>query len=215
MKLSTEFSEGKTDENGDEDFDSADIKEVNHLLRCFTIYSSILFRTVPPGVQSPLIAALLAYIDRFFGYAIVYTLDSVKEFHQVYHNTRIHTGVTDPAGWARWEQALVNRHLRAKEQIPATRRPAKEAMAQVPGTASYASLPSRPWGGSLSSSYHGTQACILRSQGRNCPQYCDYQHICFNCRGDHPSVSCPTRPNLASQTPWVNAPPTTGYAPTM
>ena len=49
MKLSTEFSEGKADKDEDEDFDSADIKEVNHLLRCFTIYSSILFCTHPTG----------------------------------------------------------------------------------------------------------------------------------------------------------------------
>lgn len=50
MKLSTEFSEGKTDQNKDEDFDLADIKEINHLLRSFTIYSSINFWTVPPDV---------------------------------------------------------------------------------------------------------------------------------------------------------------------
>lgn len=111
MKLSTEFSEGKADKDEDEDFDSADIKGVNHLLRCFTIYSSILFRTVPPGVQTPLIAALLAYIDRLFGYSMVYTLDSIKKFHLVYYNTRIHTGVTDPAGWGQWEQASVDCHL--------------------------------------------------------------------------------------------------------
>ncbi len=100
MKLSTKFSEGKTDKDEDKDFDSADIKGVNHLLRCFTIYSSILFRAVPPGIQTPLIAALLVYIDRLFGYSMVYTLDPIKKFHQVYHNTRIHTGVTDPSGWA-------------------------------------------------------------------------------------------------------------------
>lgn len=131
MKLSTKFSEGKTDEDEDEDFDSVDIKGVNHLLRSFMIYSSILFWTVPLGIQSPLTAAFLAYVDWLFGYLMVYTLDSIKKFYQVYHNTRIHTGVTDPAGSARCEQALIDCHLRIKEQIPATRQPTKETMAQV------------------------------------------------------------------------------------
>lgn len=49
MKLSTEFCEGKTDQDKDEDFDLADIKGINHLLRSFTIYSSIHFWTVPPS----------------------------------------------------------------------------------------------------------------------------------------------------------------------
>ena len=74
-----------------------------------------------------------------------YTLGSVKEFVQVYHNTRIHTGVTDPAGSARWEQALADCHFWAKEQIPATRQPVKETMAQVLRNAKYTSLPSGPW----------------------------------------------------------------------
>ena len=47
MKLPTEFSERKTDKEEEEDIDSADIKGVNHLLCCFTIYSSIIFQTVP------------------------------------------------------------------------------------------------------------------------------------------------------------------------
>ncbi len=99
MKLSIEFSKGKTDKDEDENEESADIKGVNHLLRCFSIYSSILFRTMLPGIQTPLIASLLAYIDRLFGYSMVYTLDSIKKFHQVYHNTHIYTSVTDPSSW--------------------------------------------------------------------------------------------------------------------
>ena len=59
MKLSTECSEGKADKDKEEDLDLANIKGVNHLLYCFTIYSSILFQTILPGVQSPLIAAFL------------------------------------------------------------------------------------------------------------------------------------------------------------
>ena len=50
MKLSMKFSGGKTDEDEDEDFDSADIKGVNNLLRSFMIYSSILFWTVTLGI---------------------------------------------------------------------------------------------------------------------------------------------------------------------
>lgn len=42
MKLSTEFSEGNTDTAVDKGFDSVDIRGVNHLLRCFIIYCSIL-----------------------------------------------------------------------------------------------------------------------------------------------------------------------------
>ena len=68
MKLSLEFLEEKTNRAEDKDFDSADIRGVNHLLRCFTIYRSILCCTVPLAVQTPLISAFLGYIDRFFGY---------------------------------------------------------------------------------------------------------------------------------------------------
>ncbi len=59
MKLSTEFSEGKTNKEEDENFDLADIKGINHPLCYFTIYSSMFFRTMPPGIQTSLIAALL------------------------------------------------------------------------------------------------------------------------------------------------------------
>lgn len=67
IKLSTDFSEGKTDKDEDQEFGSADIKGINHPPHCFIIYSLILFWTVPPGVQSPLIAAFLAFIDWLFG----------------------------------------------------------------------------------------------------------------------------------------------------
>lgn len=47
---------------------------VNHLLRCFAICCSILFRTVQPANQKkPLISALLGYIGRLFGYSMLYT----------------------------------------------------------------------------------------------------------------------------------------------
>lgn len=57
MKLSKEFSEGKTDQDKDEDEDLTDIKGINHLLRSFTIYSSIHFWTVmfkPHGLRRSL-----------------------------------------------------------------------------------------------------------------------------------------------------------------
>ncbi len=62
---------------------------------------------------------------------MVYTLDSIKKFHQVYYNTRIYNRVTDPAGWASWEQASVDRHLQAKKQVVAIRQQAKKTMAQI------------------------------------------------------------------------------------
>ena len=101
MELWTEFSESKTDKNEVEDFDSADIKRVNHLFHCLTIYSSILFWIVTPGVQISLIAALLANIDWLFGYSMVYTLLLIKEFYQVHRIMRIHTRITDPSGWTK------------------------------------------------------------------------------------------------------------------
>ncbi len=200
MKLSTEFSKGKTDKDENEAFDSAYIKEVSYLLRYFTIYSSLLFRTLPPGVQTPLIAALLAYIDRLFGYSMVYTLDPIKKFHQVYHNRRIHTGITDPSGLVQWEKALVDRYLQAKKQVTAPCRPSKEALGPNVGNASYVLLMSGPWTGGTPTLYQGRQACILWNQTRQCPQYCRYQHVCLNCKRNHPAGSCPTWLTTLSQT---------------
>ena len=105
------------------------------------------------GVQTPLIAALLAYIDRLFGYSMVYTLDSIKKSYQVYHNTRIYTGVTDPSGWAQWEQVLVDHHLQAKEQVVAPRQPAKKALGPSVGNVNYTSLTSGPWAGGTTALY--------------------------------------------------------------
>lgn len=90
MKLSTEFSKGKTNRT--------DIRGVNHLFQCFTIYCSILYRTVPLAVQTPLISALLRYIDRLFGYSMIYTFESVKTFNFTYHNTRRHASQTPRVG---------------------------------------------------------------------------------------------------------------------
>lgn len=83
MRLSTEFSEGKTDKAEDIDFDSADIHGVHYLLRCFTIYCSILFRAVQPAVQTPLISALLVCL---FGYPMVYKFESLNPIHFTYHH---------------------------------------------------------------------------------------------------------------------------------
>lgn len=66
--------------------DLAHIKGVNYLLRSTMIYSSILFWTMAFGIKSPLIASFLVYVDCFFGYSMVYTLDSIKKF---YHHTHI------------------------------------------------------------------------------------------------------------------------------
>lgn len=86
MRLLTKFSEEKIDKNKDKDFDLA---HINYLLRSTMIYNSILFWTMTFEIQSPLIAAFLAYVDCFFGYSMVYTLDSIKKFYQVYHHTHI------------------------------------------------------------------------------------------------------------------------------
>ncbi len=168
-----------------------------------------------PCVQTPLIASLLAYIGRLFGYSVVYTLNSIKKFHQVYHNMRIYTVVTDPSSWIQWEQALVDRHLRDKDQVTASRRPTKEALGPNVGNASYASLTSGPRAGGTPTLYQGRQACILWNQGRQCPQYCHYQHVCINCKRNHPAGSCSTRPTTLSQTAWSDIPPNPAYmAPT-
>ena len=46
---------------------------------------------------------------------MVYTFESLEVFHFTYHNTRKYTGITDPADWTLWEQALVDQHLRTKK----------------------------------------------------------------------------------------------------
>lgn len=97
MKLWAEFSERPSKDEAME-FHSADINEVNHLLCCLTIYSCILFWIATFGLQMSLIAALLKYIGWLFGYLIVYTLNLIKEFYQVYCNIHIYTRVTDPSG---------------------------------------------------------------------------------------------------------------------
>lgn len=89
MKFLTKFSKEKIDKNKDKEFDLAHIKRVNHLLRSTMIHSSILFWIMAFGIKSPLIASFLVYVDCFFGYSMVYTLDSIKKFYQVYHHTHI------------------------------------------------------------------------------------------------------------------------------
>lgn len=51
-------------------------------------------------MQSPLSIALLAYIDRLFRYSIVYILDLIKTFYDVYHNIRRYTRLIDPIALA-------------------------------------------------------------------------------------------------------------------
>lgn len=83
-----EFSKGKTNRT--------DIRGVNPLFQCCTIYCSILYHPVSLAVQTPLISALLRYIDRLFGCSMIYTFESLKTFHFTYHNTRKHTASQTP-----------------------------------------------------------------------------------------------------------------------
>ena len=115
-KLSTDYSQGKSEKEKEADCETSDVKGMAHLLRAFLLYRTILIRITRLEVQQPLTFVLLEYCNRLL--AVHYTLDSIlKEFYFTSYNKRIATGVTDPMGWAQIDQYLVDLPLRKRKII--------------------------------------------------------------------------------------------------
>lgn len=98
MKLSTNYSKGKSKKEKKANYKSSDVKEMTHLIRAFLLYCTILIRIIQLEVQQSLTFAPLEYCDRLLAYSVYYTLNSIKEFHFTFHNKQIATGVTDSMG---------------------------------------------------------------------------------------------------------------------
>ncbi len=63
MKLSIDYSKGKSEKEKEADCKSSDVKGMTHLIRAFLLYCTILIRIPRLEVQQPLTFALLEYCD--------------------------------------------------------------------------------------------------------------------------------------------------------
>ena len=104
MKLSNDYSKGKSEKIKKADWESNNVKGINHFIYTFFFYCTILIRITRLEVLQALIFALLDYCYWFLAYSVHYTLDSIKVFYFTFHNRRIATGVTDPMSWAQIHQ---------------------------------------------------------------------------------------------------------------
>lgn len=67
----------------------SEVKGSSHLLRCFLLYSTILLHFTPLTKQYDLTIGLHAYMNRLLGFTILYTWESVKSFHFMFHRARM------------------------------------------------------------------------------------------------------------------------------
>lgn len=82
-----------------------------HLLRCFLRYCAILLHFTPAAMRHQLSIGLFAYQDRFLGHPMIYTWESVRSFHFIFHKLRLLENIADGAGWSRVDRNLEALHL--------------------------------------------------------------------------------------------------------
>lgn len=93
-------------ETVEEDALLSKVQGCSHLLRCFLLYCTILLHFIPLEIRYDLTIGLHAYIDRFFGFTLLYTWDSVKFFHFMFHRARMSEGIADGLGWSQANNTL-------------------------------------------------------------------------------------------------------------
>lgn len=76
----------------------SEVKGPAHLLRCFLFYRTILLHFTTSAIPYDLTFGLHAYFDRFLGFTVLYTWDSVESFHVMFHRARMSEGIADGAG---------------------------------------------------------------------------------------------------------------------
>lgn len=82
-----------------------------HLLRCFLRYCAILLHFTPAAMRHQLSIGLFAYQDRFLGHSMIYTWESVRSFHFIFHKLRLLENIADGAAWSRVDANLETLHL--------------------------------------------------------------------------------------------------------
>ncbi len=117
MKLTTDYSKEKSEKKKEADCESSDVKGMTHLIFAFLFYYTILIRITRLKVQQTLTFALLEYCDRLLAYSVHYTMDSIKQFHFIFHNKGIAIGVTDLIGSAQIDQYLIDIYVRKRQIV--------------------------------------------------------------------------------------------------
>lgn len=107
---STLLHEALKEEEEEEAF-SCEFGGPTHLLLCFLIYCAILLHFTPAAMRYQLSIGLFAYQDRFLGHSMIYTWESVRSYHFIFHKLRLLENIADGAGWSRVDTNLEALHL--------------------------------------------------------------------------------------------------------
>ena len=82
-----------------------------HLIRCLGVYWQVLLHLASSGIKDSLCRAFQTYQDRLLLHYTIYTWESVRVFHIIFHRGRVYQGVNDPAGWRRIDTTVENMYL--------------------------------------------------------------------------------------------------------
>ena len=167
----------------EEDALVSEVKGPSHLLRCFLLYSTILLHFTPSAIRYDLTIGLHAYMNRLLGFTMLYTWESVKSFHFMFHRSRMSEGIADGLGWSQANNHLESLHLVRKPAIVET----------------HTAGPKRGGGPSTGQRYQPyPQAmaiqptpCYRYNAGANCNgDVCKFGHVCMHCAGPHMGHQC-------------------------
>ena len=171
----------------EDDASPGDIKGLPHLIRCLGVYWQVLLHSAPSGIKDSLCRAFQIYQDRLLLHYTIYTWESVRVFHIIFHRGLVYQGVNDPAGWRRSDTTVENMYL--------TRRTPNLSMT---GGTTKLHPGSFPVGGSIEPK---PMSCNRYNAGRECKD-CRYPHVCSLCFGHHTKNNCPkahiSNPNFMS-----------------
>ena len=92
----------------------AEIRGLTHLLKYLIVYFQILLKFTPEGNQVVLQAAFADYQLRLINLTTIYTWESIRRYHLIFHSKRIMTGPGDAMGWRTVDRDLENEFLEYK-----------------------------------------------------------------------------------------------------
>ena len=195
IKLSTEYESvqpknkylriGSTEvEYREEDALASDARGITHLLRAFLIYCQIVIHIAHAGTQMELQAAMHVYIDQLLGWSLLYTFESIRQFHFGFHKSRLVEGVDDPRGWRTPNRGSEERNLRRKIDY--------NAGPDLRRTQSTNSLVQRM---SSQDDQRGIAACRRYNNGGDWPSNCTFRQVCASCGRQHTQRDCRMRLN--------------------
>lgn len=181
-------------QTGEKDASVSELKGLPHLICCLGVYRQIKLHLAPPSLRHSLCRAFSIYQDWLLWLYPIHTWESLRNFHVIFHKSRIYQGIDGPVRWKHPDLSLEHAHLVWRDTKP---------LYQV----WYNNGSSNPNGSFDNIQTTSSYSCRKFNAGIECYPNCRYQHVCSKYSGNHTAKAAHQSSNSNTNSNTNSRPP--------